>query len=326
MRSRAIGFVLVVGLFSLGCEGPRQLDFTGAPTLPVGEASPRRFDVTGTAELEVEDFRLTGTFEAVLVESTPGSVALTHLETDLEDQVIVKRSWFSTLRIRLRCTRAQATHPVAGTVNSAGGLEFPAGGLEIWGISYEARNQASGCPGTGDTIRIEGSNQSVFQVVHDPAADLFQGEGSFAVEVAGETRTARLEIDGHYRNRPPDALIASVAADAFDLPQGGCPPLQPGSPPYVVANRAAGLAVTFSSRGSDPDGSFGTADVALEQWAVYRGGPGNPAAPYLFLGRGRGLETLLFPAGHEYTLSLFTTDHHGSVDEDRCTFFVAPKQ
>ena len=84
------------------------------------------------------------------------------------------------------------------------------------------------------------------------------------------------------------------------------------------------MAVTFSSLGSDPDGSFGTADLKLEQWAVYRGDVGSSAAEYLFLGRGRALPAFLFPHGHQYTLTLLTTDHSGAVDEDRCSFFVAP--
>ncbi|HEX4953382.1 MAG TPA: hypothetical protein VF017_08320 [Thermoanaerobaculia bacterium] len=310
------------------------LCLTLAACRPTREArQAEHYRVAGTATLEVEgELTLSGRFEAryalgdaVRVGSERvRELRISPLRTWLDDHDVVIPRIGRDRVLPLRCTELASNGPMAGLVDARGGLVVPAGAASVFGLAFERRAESGGCPGAGRILSFRGSSDRAITGRHDPAGNRFEVEGRFEVTIDEEEYHGRLTLDGTYLNRPPQAVIGSIAPPLFDLSQGGCPPLTGRNPDGVDSNNPEGLRMVLQSVSHDPDGDFPRADLAREQWAHYTGNPADPAAPYELLGRGRRVGPILFEHGRSHTVILGVSDRQDARAEARCTFFVRP--
>lgn len=303
----------------------------------IQQAQPEAFHVAGDVTLEIEgEHTLSGHFEAeYLLEDRARlgdlwlrQVRFSRLHAWIDDRDVVIERVGRDRVIPLRCTTLAANGPIEGLVQEDGSLSLP-GGAAIFGLSYESRSATGGCPGEGSVIAFNGATERAITGRLDPGGDRFEASGRFEVEIEDEEVDGTLAFTGHYVNRPPTAVIASIAppgagSPGFDLSQGGCPPLTGRNPDGVDSNSPDGLRLVVQSVSHDPDGGFSRADLTHEEWARYWGRPETPGVRYEFIGRGRRFGPLLFEADQEHTVVLAVFDRHGARNETRCTFYVRP--
>lgn len=301
----------ILAALATSCSSP-------SPTPPPadrGLAAQYKVEVAGSIRLD--DIRVPGRAWLDYLVFPDGRVTVTALRANIPDLDIVTRFlFFETDRERLRCTEFSNTAAVEGRLMSGGLLVFPASAASLAGLSYTDRDAGGAC--TGAVRLITATNDRAFSLEHDPAHDRFRFRGSFVTSYRDKTFDLRIDMDGSYVNRPPDARIG-VGGPGLDpdLIQGGCPPLTGINPPTAEANDPEGLRLNLLSVSTDPDGGWGRSDIEREQWAHSTGGP------YEFLGEGRLIGPVLFELGLQHRLELTVSDRLGARGRDVCGFLVS---
>ncbi len=330
--SGSVALAAFVAVVLSGCDPP------APPLTPQTDGNfpqPRRFDTRGSAEVRIENLRLPGTFEMRYFMLPEDRVLITAIDGELEDQVIRRKRIFRDVEIPMFCNEASLVGSGEGSVTGGGALEFPAGAIDIQGVTFNRRSNADTCPAPDGALALTGRNRSGTSGLHEPAAGRFELASPLALELGDEERRGALTLVGSYVNRPPVARIGSRAEGLYDFTTGGCPPVrgqsepEPGvftwpDPPKIQGNRPEGLEVVFRSVSTDPDGEGAPTtgnddprvDLATEQWAHWSGDE------YRRLGRGWELPPALFDKGVLHRVLLTVTDRSGARSQAECRFVV----
>lgn len=219
----------------------------------------------------------------------------------------------------LRCTSFRNPRVLEGSLDGSQ-LTIPAG-AEVIGSSFFERAANGKCRGGARYLGT--TTPTAMQATHQPENDHFALTASFAGEVEGNAVTVSLDLEGHYLNRPPVAVVEVVGGDV-EVGPDGCPATEKGRPPIVVANSPKGLEIKLRSASYDPDGVWPgedppkglRIDLTFEQWERTRG------SGYSFLGSGQEVGPVLFETGQEHQLLLWATDRRGAEARKVCHFQV----
>lgn len=301
----------MLAVLAMGCPSPT------AVSPPAGRGLAEQYKVRATGSIRLDDIRVPGRAWLDYLVYPDGRVTVTAMRANIPDLDIVTRFlFFETDRERLRCTEFSNTTAVDGRLMSGGVLVFPASAASLTGLSYTDREAGGGC--TGSVRLITATNDRAFSLEHDPAHDRFRFRGAFVTSYHDKTFDLRIDMEGSYVNRPPEARIGVGGPDLDpDLIQGGCPPLTGINPPTAEANDPEGLRLSLLSVSTDPDGGWRRSDIEREQWAHSTGGP------YEFLGEGRLIGPVLFELGLQHRLELTVSDRLGARGRDVCGFLVS---
>ena len=297
-----------------------------AAAVPLDPPEPYRARGEATVTIDGADCcagtTLTARFDTAYTIDPSGAVTIQRLALAVDDANVVVRGGFLGLfseRIWLRCGTFGLQALAHGSVGAPDRLDFPVGAVTLGGFAAQSREPSGECPGA--TLELAGSNSATLRITHKPAADVVGLDATLLLDSDGTTYTMRVQGNGRFTNRPPRAALAFRYPDGT-FPQGGCPafPYWNGQQWEQVAeaNGPAGLRAGLLSYSSDPDGTWGAADVLNDQWFDTRGlGARQPLAS------GRDVAPLLFGWGTAHRVELLALDHTGAADVASCTFRVA---
>ncbi len=321
-------FLLVLALVLLSWPLPTVMTVVAEPPAELASVAagffnvPQAFIVRGRGIISVDGIQddFPGGFEMSYLVYPDGRVTISRLVATIGDgnYLVRDRRVLRDIRIELHCSRGANRNPITAMLDPTGKLVIPPGAAMISGVSYPERAEDGSCPGRGDVLTFEATNNAPLQGRHDPMRDEFTLEGRFRAMAAERETDVTITMTGHYVNRPPVAIIG-VRGRGLPaiLGQGGCPPTRGVNPPTTEANDPRGLLVTLISASDDPDGSFRRSDIRSEQW-YHAPGP----VPLEFLGFGREIGPVLFEFGPEHRLGLLVTDLAGAISSDGCFFKV----
>ncbi len=294
---------------------------------------PERFEIAGRGTLTIAGLvARPGSFEMILVVQPDGAVTIPHLRATIRDFDVVRRRVFRDRRTPFRCSEAVNVGPLEGHLAPSGELTFPAP-QNVYALSYSSRNDRHGCPGQESIYSLTAASNAPAVGVHFPWDDFFALHGTFVTDYDGDTYTVRLDLEGTYANRPPQARMG-FAGEGFLTPsaQYTCPPsismtyhfgATTLSCNFVQANDPEGLRATLVSASRDPDGTWDRADLGLEQWSSFSWSFEDGTETHTHLGRGRTVGPALFDMAHRHTVQLTTSDRAGALDRATCEFCVA---
>jgi len=220
----------------------------------------------------------------------------------------------------LRCTTFRNQGPLTGTLEGDR-IVLPAG-VGVIGRSWFERGADGRC--RGEARLLDSETPEPLRVLHDPEADRFALSATTVQQVGDLSVTVDLEVDGHFLNRPPEAVLRA-SGEGVETNEDGCPVTAKGDPPLALANTPQGLEVRLRSESHDPDGRWPESidrpklfrvDLRHEQW--WR----SAAEGMLLVGTGPDVGPLLFETGREHVLLLRVIDRRGAEDRRVCHFQV----
>src|SRR6185295_4825621 len=88
----------------------------------------------------------------------------------------------------------------------------------VAGVSAEERYSDGSC--ADPTLEMRGANNAEANVLHDPTANAFGLDTTFATSIGGDSYGLHLQLSGQFANRPP---VAVLGIETPANPQGGCP-------------------------------------------------------------------------------------------------------
>ncbi len=304
--------VLTLLLLLFGVAAPARAFETPARFIAVGDGV---FRVEGPGCCGGQTF--SGSFRAAYEIDSWGQVTVESLTAELDPTTVTGVGLFGLGIVELACAVAGNQAPVVGWL-WWDTLFLPTGSLTLNATTFESRSLDGEC--LSPKLGLEIVNTGPLLFLHRPYADEFKLSGAvFSAIIGGDLYTVRLDLTGHYANRPPVAGFGMVLP-GFE--QGGCPAiLDGGNPPrwVIEANVSAGLKAPLRSFSYDPDGPLSRTDLDAELWSVSEDG-----GPWTLLGAGAELPHQLFALGHEYRVLLLAADRAGAVGAEECQFVVVP--
>jgi hypothetical protein len=316
LKSARVRFCASAALVVLGAAAAQ-----AAPPLD----PPRQYRVRGAGELTVAGprccggTRFQGEFQAAYQIDTAGQVLLASLRLSVADNEVTVHDGFLGLfneTIRLRCTAFGAHHAAVGYV-SGNELRFAAGTVRI--VGHAAKERLAGGACGPQSLRLDGTNDTLLRIVHDPAANRVRLDATFHGSADGESYAFTIRAAGTFDNRPP---VASMQFETPAAPQGlGCPAVYVPNLGFVAdANNPAGYKATLRSSTGDPDGPAGAgsgADLLSQRWLWSR-----DSGPRVLAGVGYRTDPLTFEFGPTHFVDLVSMDRAGATDADQCAFRV----
>ncbi len=288
---------------------------------------PESFRVRGQAVVAIDgpgccgSAPLDGTFDASYDLDPVGTVTLRRLVLGLEDTNVIVRGGFLGLfseRIFVRCGNVGLDGVAIGSRAAPDRLDFAPGSVKLHASAAESREPTGDCAEL--TLSAAGLNTSIVRVTHKPNEDAVAIEASMTLHAEGETYVMNLTGTGRYTNRPPRAALAFRLPDGT-VPQGGCPAFSYWNgqqfEDVAEANGPSGLTASLLSYSSDPDGTWGAADVFNDLWFDSRG-----SGPRTRIGSGRAVGPLTFDWGQPHAVELLALDHVGAAGVTACRFRV----
>lgn len=266
------------------------------------------------------DTQFTGRFWLAYELSSSGEARLTRLTFELDDRDVFVRGGFLDLfteRIAIRCGGGSSTALATGGRDGADHLIWPAGTIRVAGGFSDERQPSDSCLDEGTLFQAV--NSADVRLVHRPAEDRLDLDGSFDAVLGGGGYVLHLQGRGRFENRPPQARLAFRYLDG-KYPQEGCPAYWRQNENKVweevaEATSPDGLVAHLVSASGDPDG--GRADLSADRWFDTR-----PGADAVVLGEGGDVGPITFGWGDPHRVELLSFDRRGAADAVACRFRV----